>query len=114
MRTSDWSSDVCSSDLVDERTANPYAGEETKSRQCLARQTHDPRRFPAQAKPVGVGRCNLALVVRLIAFGIDLNVSFTVGLDFSPDNPVGDRWHAIILRSQIGRASGRERGWRYL
>src|SRR3546814_9371070 len=72
---------------VDERTANPYAGEETKSRQCLARQTHDPRRFPAKAKPVGVGRCNLALVVRLIAFGIDLNVSFNVGLDFSPDNP---------------------------
>src|SRR3546814_14565270 len=35
---------------VDERTANPYAGEETKSRQCLARQTHDPRRFPAKAK----------------------------------------------------------------
>src|SRR3546814_12242929 len=43
----------------------------------------------------------------LIAFGIDLNVSFNVGLDFSPDNPVGDRWHAIILRSRV-----HERLWR--
>jgi hypothetical protein len=72
---------------VDQRTANPDADEEPKSRQCLARQSHDARRFPAKAKPLRTGRCNRALVVRLIAFGFDLNVSFNVGLDVSLNNP---------------------------
>src|SRR3546814_7368203 len=96
MRISDWSSDVCSSDLDDlggvgcigrieilcrlgrrglqrpeQGAADRNAADRTDARQRLARQPHHPRRVAAQAEGVDARRLRSAIFVARLFGGRD-------------------------------------------
>src|SRR3546814_367798 len=158
MRISDWSSDVCSSDLVAEATSEEMGGIGAMLRHkrvlaasligtavefydfyiyaTAASLVFGPLFFPASspsaqllaaygslalaffARPLGaavfghygdrIGR-KATLVTSLMLMG-----GSTLAIGFLPTYQSIGWWAPLILCLQIGRASGRERGWQYV
>src|SRR3546814_14293138 len=102
MRISDWSSDVCSSDLRLGEVAPP-GKEVVVDLQQVARRSHDepPRLVGRIARRIGIG---FVLVANLVARGsIAIAHGWTARKDSRP-RP----------RAEIGNASVRARGWQYV
>src|SRR3546814_20340082 len=119
MRISDWSSDVCSSDLAVERVALDDRNLETKLverdihqgifRCVLTRETdHDRSRHPAVRNPPAELGSSCVMRVEVPLGGVHRQMSQDYCLVFT------DRLAARMTHLQIGRASCRERVCQYV
>src|SRR3546814_14805149 len=116
MRISDWSSDVCSSDLAMRARTRPASLRPIRSRSAtsvlaIERDAIKPHAVidEAEAQPPG------ALLLELLQLGIDAFEQLA-GLDVAPVNVVrfghrtGARKALAEIMSTLGRAVSRERG----
>src|SRR3546814_18659316 len=100
MRISDWSSDVCSSDLEDHAVRACYAA--LGMQDAVKRYSEELQRTHGLSVHIRVGLNSGEVVVRSI--GRDLRMDYTA---------VGQTTH-LAARMEIGRASGRERVCQYV
>src|SRR3546814_15748526 len=118
MRISDWSSDVCSSDLPRQRTFHRYLENRTNTAQRRAIDLPMPRFEVFE----GTTLDELDAEVARLAEGADYFITDTPGRDDMFARHVAARADTLVTPitdsfidfDQIGRASGRERVCQYV
>src|SRR3546814_18775698 len=83
MRISDWSSDVCSSDL-----------------DKLIRDTHDDLQYAITWKKAYYGLPEQGWIIELVAYDVSVHVVFHGGADFDSPPPLGDTGRSRYLKLQ--------------
>src|SRR3546814_15652115 len=116
MRISDWSSDVCSSDLEVDADIEGRAGFALASAHCAIAETRIILTAGVVSQRVGadlvcrvpvqtdIGHMFGRLVERLAVERASVECGFTA----AAAHGIGE---GVVCREQIGRASCRERGW---
>src|SRR3546814_14340526 len=117
MRISDWSSDVCSSDLVGAELGLGFLG---------LGMWPDKTRAELPIMPKGRYRIMLAHMPRVGSMGLDMMLrtcTIQTNLDYASEVDMVQKFRVSLalhpratahFASSIGRASGRERVWLYV
>src|SRR3546814_14030395 len=115
MRISDWSSDVCSSDLVSEIFLEIEAG--SSGRPNAAQELANLERVsPLLVQTPGISpRWIATKVLKLVDSNVDLDEAFIDGLpSLTAMNALAGRPATQPGTGQIGRAPCRGRGWQHV
>src|SRR3546814_15124400 len=103
MRISDWSSDVCSSDLIDGHSHYVDIGTSTEPTPVGAMVSLTPR----QAEPRAVDRTVIQIAQAHAG-------RYGLGIHLNHDPHASETFVATHVRRQVGRATGRERVREYV